>query len=803
MDRTIVDTIHNCLDTLSEVMGIDLWIVTDQTDYGRHKCRGLRGERKPGDFQEAAEVECRCGSKVLVVPVSGADQKFIVRSSHLPSPYPWVQGAMHGKSPADASFDINVQASSMSTALIATVASVAHEVVTNNPDQTGRLTDDIGSENIRRIAVSVGQRLGDGVFPASGDLPVNSFQRVPPMREFVRLTYEELGVEAPKLLTQIFDDITSGLDASFNLMDLSGTILISPHRFCPLCDEVFRKHGMQQCIVSDVSALWRAILRSRITTGEENPQSTKEYTCWAGFTENVSPVLAEGLGVGGVFAGQIVKSEEQRNQIFRSARRVLKESTRGWSPAGKSEVGAMLDEWGVIPQESPENVKKVCTGITGLTNTMYEQWCRTQSGVGLRRGLLQGASEGDVEALMTDVCEAVLDYVDVSFCTVFTRRDDRLVLTASTAPLFYVRERRGADPQQVTREALLGEAYYELGQGLTGTAALQREALHTESAKSKENWWGKLSECPGDCHLVAVPIERDDELFGVLRAGKAFAGGRIPHADFALLQDFAHEFAIAIAEKRLTTQLREAADEARTEAERFRNLLFATSHEFRQPLHNILSQISVLRKHSSQSPRAKQIMDEMEEQAYRAERQMRNALTFGGTLECDFAESDLGALIESCARQFHARAADRGIKIITWDSAKRLPRIEMDRDQIAQVVTNLVDNAVKYSFRGENIDIRGNKLQDAVRFSVQDRGIGIPADKRDGIFKPFARLPVRDPTREIAGTGIGLTLVKNIVEAHGGSIDVSSEPFLDDPRRQSPEDGHVVTFTVTLPRRRK
>jgi signal transduction histidine kinase len=115
-------------------------------------------------------------------------------------------------------------------------------------------------------------------------------------------------------------------------------------------------------------------------------------------------------------------------------------------------------------------------------------------------------------------------------------------------------------------------------------------------------------------------------------------------------------------------------------------------------------------------------------------------------------------------------------------------------------VTNLIDNAVKWSFTGELIHIRGQVLPGWVVFTVEDQGTGIPDDRKKAIFEePFLRKVLEDKKRFIAGTGIGLKIAKKIVDAHHGTISVTSVPFLDDPRRQGPEHGHVVTFTVRLP----
>jgi len=102
------------------------------------------------------------------------------------------------------------------------------------------------------------------------------------------------------------------------------------------------------------------------------------------------------------------------------------------------------------------------------------------------------------------------------------------------------------------------------------------------------------------------------------------------------------------------------------------------------------------------------------------------------------------------------------------------PRIMADQDKFDQILTNLLSNAVKYSPRGGTISVKGEAVDGFVQFHIIDQGIGIPADKLTKVFERFERIDNRD-TREAGGTGIGLYLVKHLVEAHGGSIWVDSE----------------------------
>lgn len=103
-----------------------------------------------------------------------------------------------------------------------------------------------------------------------------------------------------------------------------------------------------------------------------------------------------------------------------------------------------------------------------------------------------------------------------------------------------------------------------------------------------------------------------------------------------------------------------------------------------------------------------------------------------------------------------------------------LPTIVADNDKVDQILTNLTNNAVKYSPNGGTITVAGKQNNGVIRMSVSDQGMGIPKEHMEKLFDRFHRIDNRD-TRKVGGTGIGLYLVKHLVEAHGGKIWVESE----------------------------
>lgn len=146
-------------------------------------------------------------------------------------------------------------------------------------------------------------------------------------------------------------------------------------------------------------------------------------------------------------------------------------------------------------------------------------------------------------------------------------------------------------------------------------------------------------------------------------------------------------------------------------------------------------------------------------------------------------EVNLKELIVSLVEQ-HQLKADKPVQI-TLEIEPETLTIVVDRTHFSNIISNLIDNAVKYSKERADITIRCRQTEQTVTISIADRGIGIPLDKQKHIFDKFYRVPTGN-LHNVKGYGLGLFYVKSMVEKHGGTITVKSEP------------GKGSIFTITL-----
>jgi signal transduction histidine kinase len=186
--------------------------------------------------------------------------------------------------------------------------------------------------------------------------------------------------------------------------------------------------------------------------------------------------------------------------------------------------------------------------------------------------------------------------------------------------------------------------------------------------------------------------------------------------------------------------------------------------------------------------RLRQMLDIIEVQSERLARLVSQLLDVSriqsGRLALEPQEVDLVELVNGIADSVRRTAAPHPIVI----QAPVELRAEVDPLRFEQVVTNLLDNAVKYSPDGQPIDVAlSQPAPDVARLSVRDRGIGVPAEYREHIFEPFFRAP---SVGDAKGLGLGLYITKQTVELHGGQIEAEFPP----------EGG--TQFVVTVPTNR-
>ena len=216
----------------------------------------------------------------------------------------------------------------------------------------------------------------------------------------------------------------------------------------------------------------------------------------------------------------------------------------------------------------------------------------------------------------------------------------------------------------------------------------------------------------------------------------------------------------------------------------------AVSHEFRTPLTSMrhLTELLAANKVSSEE-RKKQYYRLLAQESERLHRMVESLLSFGRMqagvsawrLESTDARELLRAVVEEFRRDPHSQGRE-----VACEADENLAPIRADREALFRAVSNLLDNAGKYSEPGTPIRVSAKRDGDSIHISVEDQGPGIPREEQKKLFDRFVR---GDEARRSGarGIGVGLALVKSVVEAHGGSVKLSAEP------------GRGNTFTLMIP----
>jgi histidine kinase len=157
-----------------------------------------------------------------------------------------------------------------------------------------------------------------------------------------------------------------------------------------------------------------------------------------------------------------------------------------------------------------------------------------------------------------------------------------------------------------------------------------------------------------------------------------------------------------------------------------------------------------------------------------------------GSLALDMKPVAASTLVAAMVKRLDRQFADKDVSL-ELKLPPNLPPVRADEDRIGQVLLNLAGNALQYTPPGGRVQIRARQEGHTVRFEVEDNGIGIAAEHLPHLFERFYRVDPSSP-RAAGGSGIGLTIAKHLVEAHGG--DISGE---------SPGLGQGATFTFSLP----
>ncbi len=216
----------------------------------------------------------------------------------------------------------------------------------------------------------------------------------------------------------------------------------------------------------------------------------------------------------------------------------------------------------------------------------------------------------------------------------------------------------------------------------------------------------------------------------------------------------------------------------------------SVSHEFKTPLTSIKALVERLQSGKvNEATKMDQYFSVISQDAEKLTRLVNNILDFSkieeGKKEYELVETNIAQLVSQQIEAFQKDVIKEGIKI-TVQIEKDIPSLTLDKIAVSQAFNNLLDNAVKFSPEGKCIRVEVTKDEKKVMIDIIDEGIGIPSDEIDKVFDKFYQ--ARNALKQsVKGTGLGLTLVKHTIEAHGGTVHVKSKI------------GQGSTFTLIFP----
>ncbi|OGP69959.1 MAG: hypothetical protein A2Z73_05890 [Deltaproteobacteria bacterium RBG_13_60_28] len=285
---------------------------------------------------------------------------------------------------------------------------------------------------------------------------------------------------------------------------------------------------------------------------------------------------------------------------------------------------------------------------------------------------------------------------------------------------------------------------------------------------------------------IYLPLIASQQVIGVLRL-EPFEPGRVLGADsLRLLEALGSQVGLAIERENLSRQAQLA--QLQIEGERMRNILLSSvSHDLRTPLTVIAGSASSLveGEKSLDSVTKQELAQSIYEEARRLDRLVHNLLEMSRlqsgqamlNKEWHVLEEVIGCALAQLDSQLH----DHPVRI---DLPTDLPLVQMDALLLERVVINLLENSMKYTPPGTPLEISGSLQDQELLVAVADRGPGLPAGEEERIFEKFYQVS----PGSARGAGLGLTICRSIIEAHGGRIWAANRL----------EGGAVFTFTIPL-----
>jgi PAS domain S-box-containing protein len=303
------------------------------------------------------------------------------------------------------------------------------------------------------------------------------------------------------------------------------------------------------------------------------------------------------------------------------------------------------------------------------------------------------------------------------------------------------------------------------------------------SSLATDDEWSEIWQAVGPKSCMAVPLRAGGRVFGLIVFALCDTGRSYTEADLSLAEELARRASVAIDNAHLHHQI-QLADAAKDE------FLAMLSHELRNPLSAISNALELIRLRGKTDPLIQRTLDVVDRQSHHMARLVDDLLEVSritqGKIELRKETVDLNLVVKETVETNQPMIDSRAHQV-TVSLPDRPVWLDADPVRAAQVISNLLGNAAKYTEPGGRIDLTVTRDGADAQITVKDTGAGIAPAMLDNVFNLFTQAN-RSLDRSQGGLGIGLTVVKNIVALHGGTVKAKSDGL-----------GKGSEFTVRIP----
>jgi signal transduction histidine kinase len=313
-----------------------------------------------------------------------------------------------------------------------------------------------------------------------------------------------------------------------------------------------------------------------------------------------------------------------------------------------------------------------------------------------------------------------------------------------------------------------------VGSSIAGWIISNRKPIIIEDVLKDDRYFRNIAEASNVTikSLLGVPLVTKNKVIGALEAINKKNGG-FTSEDQEILMTLGAQAAIAIENTRLFQQS---------------DLIAEFVHEIRTPLSSIATAAQLLQYPQLPKEKHKQMAKVIQTESVRLSEMATSFLDLArlesGRTRFDIQQINIPDLLVECVNLMEMNATQEGMSL-NLDYGPDLPVIEGDYDKIKQAIINLLSNAIKYNRPGGQISLRSYLESPNLVIEVEDTGIGISVENQKRLFEKFYRVPGSENIS--FGTGLGLTVVKRIIEGHKGTIKANST------------QGEGTIFKMTLP----